>query len=69
MRRWSGWWKVADREQFTTFFVIGAFALFVLMTLTYVTVGTGVAEESFDFIQVQGDALSDTANGWARCSG
>ena len=54
MRRWSGWWKVADREQFTTFFVIGAFALFVFMTLTFVTVGTGVAEESFDFIRVGG---------------
>ena len=41
MRRWNAWWKVADREQFTTFFVIGAITLFVFMTLTYVTVGTG----------------------------
>ena len=23
LRRWRGWWKVADREQFLTFFVIG----------------------------------------------
>ena len=64
MRRWNGWWKVADREQFTTFFVIGAITLFVFMTLTLVTVGTGVAEESFDFIKVQGDALSDAKGAW-----
>ncbi len=64
MRRWNGWWKVADREQFTTFFVIGAITLFVFMTLTLVTVGTGVAEESFDFIKVQGEALSDTKGAW-----
>ena len=56
MRRWNGWWKVADREQFVTFFVIGAIALLTFMTLTFVTVGTG-GEESFDFIQVQGEAL------------
>ena len=64
MRRWNGWWKVAHREQFTTFFVIGAITLFVFMALTFVTVGTGVAEESFDFIRVQGEALSDTQGAW-----
>jgi len=64
MRRWNAWWRVADREQFFTFFVIGAVALFVFMTLTYVTVGTGVAEESFDFIRVQGEALQDVKGAW-----
>ena len=64
MRRWNAWWKVANREQFTTFFVIGAIALFVFMTLTLVTVGAGGAEESFDFIKVQGDALSDANGAW-----
>jgi len=57
MRRWKAWWKVADREQFTTFFVIGAFALLALMTLTAVSVGTGGDAESFDFIKLQGEAL------------
>jgi len=64
MRRWNGWWKVADREQFTTFFVIGAITLFVFMTLTFVTVGTGVSEESFDFIRVQGEELQATQGAW-----
>ena len=36
MRRWNAWWKLAHREQFTTFFVIGAVTLFVFMALTYV---------------------------------
>ncbi len=44
MRRWNEWWRVADREQFVTFFVIGATALLTFMTLTFVTVGTGAVE-------------------------
>jgi hypothetical protein len=64
LRRWRGWWKVADREQFLTFFVIGAIALLTFMTLTYVTVGTGVAEESFDFIRVQGESLEASQGAW-----
>ena len=64
MRRWEGWWKVANREQFLTFFVIGAVTLFVFMTLTLVTVGTGIAEESFDFIRLQGEALGAAKGEW-----
>ena len=64
MRRWRGWWKVADREQFTTFFVIGAAALFIFMTLTYVTVGVGGGAEEFDFIRTQGEALEASEGAW-----
>lgn len=64
MRRWNAWWKVADREQFTTFFVIGAITLFLFMTLTFVTVGTGGAAKEFGFIQVQGEALGDARGAW-----
>jgi Mn2+/Fe2+ NRAMP family transporter len=64
MRRWRGWWRVADREQFTTFFVIGAIALFVLMTLTFVTVGVGGDAENFDFIRAEGDALASERGDW-----
>lgn len=64
MRRWNAWWKLAHREQFTTFFVIGAVTLFVFMALTYVTVGQGVAAESFDFIRLQGEALGDAQGSW-----
>jgi hypothetical protein len=64
LRRWRGWWRVADREQFITFFVIGAIALLTFMTLTYVTVGTGVSEGSFDFIRVQGESLQASEGAW-----
>jgi Mn2+/Fe2+ NRAMP family transporter len=64
MRRWNAWWKVANREQFFTFFVIGGITLLVFMALTFVTVGTGVAEESFDFIRVQGEALQASQGDW-----
>ncbi len=63
MRRWNEWWKVANREQFVTFFVIGAVALLTFMTLTYVTIGT-TGEESFDFIKVEGEALKVSEGDW-----
>ena len=65
MRKWNGWWKVANREQFWTFFFIGAIALLVFMTLTFVTVGVGGTDaESFDFINVQGEALQAEQGAW-----
>ncbi|MDF2735434.1 MAG: hypothetical protein K0S97_2057 [Chloroflexota bacterium] len=64
MRRWNAWWKLADREQFVTFFVVGAIALFTFMTLTYVTVGTGTAAQDFDFIRLEGEALQGTQGAW-----
>jgi len=65
MRKWNGWWKVANREQFWTFFVIGAVALMVFMTLTFVTVGAGGTDaESFDFINLQGEALKAEQGAW-----
>jgi hypothetical protein len=65
MRRWRAWWKVADREQFVTFFVIGLVALLTFMMLTYSTIGVGnTDEESFDFIRAQGEALGDQQGEW-----
>lgn len=63
MRRWNEWWKVANREQFVTFFVIGAVALLTFMTLTLVTIGSTGAE-SFDFIELQGEALKASEGAW-----
>ena len=65
MRRWRGWWRVADREQFITFFVLGLIALLAFMTLTLVTIGVGANEaESFDFIRLQGEALAAEQGTW-----
>ncbi|MFP5333989.1 MAG: Nramp family divalent metal transporter [Actinomycetes bacterium] len=66
MRRWNGWWRVADREQFLTFFVIGLVTLLTFMTLTAVTIGTsaGADAEGLEFIRLQGEALADRQGQW-----
>jgi hypothetical protein len=65
MRRWRGWWSVANKEQFITFFVIGLTSLIVLSVLTYATVPVGSSlGESFDFIQAEGNALKDEIAPW-----
>jgi hypothetical protein len=65
LRRWRQWWRVADREQFVTFFVIGLVALLTFMMLAYSTIGVGSTEaESFDFIRAQGDALGAEQGAW-----
>jgi hypothetical protein len=65
MRRWRGWWSVANKEQFFTFFVIGLTSLIVLSVLTYSTVpvGSNIGED-FDFIQAEGNTLKDTIAPW-----
>jgi Mn2+/Fe2+ NRAMP family transporter len=64
MRRWTTWWRLADREQFVTFFVIGAIALLSFMTLTFVTVGTGGEAQDFEFIRAQGEAMQADQGAW-----
>ena len=65
MRRWRGWWSVANKEQFITFFLIGVTSLIVLSVLTYATVGVGAdLGEDFDFIQAEGNALKDDIAPW-----
>jgi hypothetical protein len=65
MRRWRGWWSVANKEQFITFFLIGVTSLIVLSVLTYSTVGVGAdLGEEFSFIEAEGNALKDTIAPW-----
>ena len=65
LTRWRGWWKVADREQFVTFFVIGLLALLTFMMLAFSTIGVGNTEaQSFDFIRAQGEALAADQGTW-----
>jgi hypothetical protein len=65
LRRWRGWWKVAHREQFTTFFVIGLAAILLFMMLAYTTVGVGGAPEGgFEFIRLEGETLKSENAAW-----
>lgn len=64
MRRWRGWWKVADREQTLTFLLIGGVTLLVFMAVTYATLGVGGQAKDFDFIKLQGEVLGDDWGSW-----
>ncbi|NIJ12912.1 hypothetical protein FHU38_003256 [Saccharomonospora amisosensis] len=65
MRRWRGWWKVANIEQFITFFVIGVLSLVILSVLAYSTLPVGeVGAQDLDFLRVEGQALQDSVAPW-----
>ena len=65
MRRWRGWWSLANKEQFITFFVIGVVSLIVLSVLTYSTVPVGGdLGEEFAFIEAEGNTLKDEIAPW-----
>ena len=66
LRRWRRWWKLADREHFVTFFVLGCATLIVMCVLTYATVyGTDInAEEDFAFLRAEGEVLGQQVAPW-----
>jgi hypothetical protein len=66
MRRWREWWKVANREHFITFFLIGAITLVMLSVLVWSTVGEAqlTGEADIAFIQEEAQVLGNTIGGW-----
>jgi hypothetical protein len=66
LERWRGWWRVANIEQFITFWVICVFSISVFSLVAYATVyGKGLAEAAdFTFIQAEGEALKNIVGGW-----
>jgi hypothetical protein len=64
IRRWRGWWKLANQEQFWMFLVIGGLSIILLSMLTAATIGTGSEATDFDFIRLQGEALQDAVAPW-----
>lgn len=65
MRRWRGWWKVSNWEQFITFFVVGVLSLILLAVLAYSTLPVGqVQQQDLEFLQLEGQALKDTVAPW-----
>lgn len=65
MARWREWWRVANLEQFITFFIIGGATIVVFSVLTFSTVPVGsVAAKSFEFIRAEGLALQDAVAPW-----
>lgn len=64
MRRWRGWWRVANREQFLTFFLLGLFAIMLFMMLAWLYVDAGSTAASFDFVRLLGDNLNQRVGPW-----
>jgi hypothetical protein len=64
LRRWRGWWKLANQEQFWMFLVIGGLSIILLSMLTAATIGTGSEATDFDFIRLQGEALMEAVAPW-----
>src|SRR5699024_7513452 len=64
MRRWRRWWKVAGREQFITFFVLGLTAILLFMMLAYTYVGVGGNAQDFAFIREEGESLQSEVASW-----
>jgi hypothetical protein len=65
MRRWRGWWRVANWEQFITFFLIGVMSLLLLSILAYSTLPIGeVAEQDLEFILIEGQTLQQSLAPW-----
>jgi hypothetical protein len=66
MRRWRGWWKVANQEQLLTFYAIGLLTLVMLSVLVNSVLGVGNFGEEFDFLEREAQALGNTIGGWFR---
>jgi hypothetical protein len=65
MRRWRGWWRVANWEQFITFFLIGVLTLIIMAVLAHSTLGVGtVTEQNLAFLRLEGEALQETVAPW-----
>ena len=64
LRRWHGWWRVANSEQFWTFVVIGGLSILILSMLTYSALGVGSEATDFDFIRLEGEALQERVAPW-----
>lgn len=65
LRRWRGWWRVANIEQFFTFFVLGCLTLIVMSVLAYSTVfGQQLPADDFAFLRLEGNVLGDRVAPW-----
>jgi hypothetical protein len=65
LRRWRGWWKVANQEQCWLFAVIGAASIILLSLLTYSTVfGREGLTSGFGFVKTEGEVLKETVAPW-----
>ncbi|WDZ83840.1 Nramp family divalent metal transporter [Micromonospora cathayae] len=65
LRRWRGWWRLANREQLVTFVLISFVTITLMSMLAYSTVyGQPGLANSVDFLAVEGERLKELVGGW-----
>lgn len=66
LRRFRGWWAVANKEQLVSFWFLCIFSIIVFSTLAYSTVfGQRIAEQAnLAFIHAEGEALKQVVAPW-----
>jgi hypothetical protein len=66
LRRFRGWWSVANREQLVSFWFICIFSIVVFSALAYSTVfGQQIADQAnLSFILAEGEALKQVVAPW-----
>lgn len=64
LRRWRGWWRTSNWEQFLTFFLLTILSIVIMSVLAYATVFGQDVGEGFDFIRAEGEALRDAVGSW-----
>jgi hypothetical protein len=66
LRRFHGWWAVANKEQLVSFWFICVFSITVFSTLAYSTVyGRNISgEANLAFIRAEGEALKTAVAPW-----
>jgi hypothetical protein len=66
LARWKEWWRVANIEQFVSFWLICFLSIALFSVLAFSTVGVSeIAEEpNLDFIKAEGEQLAEVVGPW-----
>jgi uncharacterized protein YhhL (DUF1145 family) len=64
LRRWHGWWRVANQEQLVSFVAITIVTIVLMSLLAYSTVLGADAENNISFLQAEGEALNQRVGTW-----
>ena len=64
LSRWRRWWRVANIEQFVSFFLLGALTIIFMSMIAYTTVFGQNTGENIDFFRSEGLALGESVDYW-----
>lgn len=66
LRRWQGWWRVANQEHLLLFVVLGLIIITALSALSAATVFGLDLGQGLDFIRAEGQTLGERVGPWFR---